>query len=241
MANRNDEYNYIDIDLPSEREKAKNGRKPHSQPTYQQPTNQRNSESGYIPHNKTSVGRKSRKRRKKKSFFAKYSLYFVLVAIVAVIIIVVSVFSNCSGGKNVPVATMDESSGLEIITISVQGERVFYNGTEVNGLEEFKNHLEKDFNHNKTINLVNDDADRNTYDDVRTIIQKVEADEIKEKESIAMANETTAPTTEAVTYDTTEDGSLPQTYPREDEESDSEEDEEDVAQTDYYDDYYSEY
>lgn len=227
MANRNDEYNYIDIDLPSESEKAKYGRNPHSQPTYSKPTNQRNSESGYIPHNKKSVGRKSRKRRKKKSFFAKYSLYFMLAAIVALIIIAVVAFSNCSGGNNAPVATVDESSGLEIITISVQGERVFYNGTEVNGLEAFKNQLEKDFNHNKTINLLNDDADRNTYEDVRTIIQKVEADEIKEKESIAEANETTAPTTEAVTYDTTADGSFLQTYPREDNESDAEEDEED--------------
>lgn len=239
MANRNDEYNYIDIDLPTEKEKVKNGRKTRSQPTKQ--NSKRNNATRHPAQRKTSVSRQSRNRHKKQSFFAKYSLYFVLIAIIVLIIAAVAVFTDCSGDKNAVPATMDEASGLEIITISIQGERVFYNGTEMNGLEEFKNQLEKDYNHDKTINLVHDEADRNTYENIKTIIEKVESDEIKEKESIAMANETTAPTTEAVTYDTTEDGSLPQTYPREDEESDSEEDEEDVAQTDYYDDYYSEY
>ena len=243
MANYNDDYNYIDIDLPTEREKAKNGRKTHSQPTKKQTGQQnskRNNATRHPAQRRTSVSRQSRKHRKKQGFFAKYSLYFALIAIIVLIIAAVAVFSNCSGDKNAVPATMDEASGLEIITISIQGERVFYNGTEINGLEEFKNQLEKDFNHNKTINLVHDEADRKTYENVKTIIDKVEADEIKEKESIAKANETTVPTTAPVTSDTASDNAFPSTYPREDYESDGEGDSDNMTEGDYYDDYYNE-
>ena len=238
MADRNDEYNYIDIDLPTEREKAKNGRKTRLQPTNQ--NSKRNNATRHPAQRKTSVSRQSRNRHKKQSFFAKYSLYFVLIAIIVLIIAAVAVFADCSGDKNAVPATMDEASGLEIITISIQGERVFYNGTEMNGLEEFKNQLEKDYNHDKTINLVHDEADRNTYENIKTIIEKVESDEIKEKESIAKANETTVPATAAVTSDTTSNDAFPTTYPREDYESDGEGDSYGMSENDYDDDYYNE-
>ena len=238
MADRNDEYNYIDIDLPTEKEKAKNGRKTRLQPTNR--NSKRNNATRHPAQRKTSVSRQSRNRRKKQSFFAKYSLYFVLIAIIVLIIAAVAVFTDCSGDKNALPATMDEASGLEIITISIQGEHVFYNGTEMNGLEEFKNQLEKDYNHDKTINLVHDEADRNTYENIKTIIEKVESDEIKEKESIAKANETTVPATAAVTSDTTSNDTFPTTYPREDYESDGEGDSYDMSENDYYDDYYNE-